>query len=151
MTYMTYLENGGAKLYPEMDVGRADGKPKVQCKCGAWAFAQTMIDVRTFNRVLTEGEKFICDGCYSSWERQKRAIDPGDNFLIRHEFRAKFAAKRLGRPDPEAEKVKLEYLEKEKERVLEDESRYASAPDDHPDKVALKSKRVEIEKRIAKG
>lgn len=148
MTYKIYLEKGGKKIFDEVDVGRADGDPAIVCGCGGRGFAHTMVDVRSFRRNLTGGAKFICDGCISKWERQRRAIDPQDNFLVRHEFRAKFAEKRLGKKDTQAEIVKGEYLKKEQKRIIEDAGFYVDAPDDHPDKIKLATARIEIEKRL---
>ena len=148
MNYKKYLNDGGKALYRTMDVGRADKAHKVLCGCGLWAFPQIMVDVRNLNPILTGGEKFVCDGCVSSWERQKRAIDPGDIFLIRHEFSAKFAAKMLGKPDVQAEEVKQEYLKKERKKIALTQKAYTTAPEDHPNKLKLEAMKTALDKRI---
>lgn len=150
MTYQDYLNSGGEELYDKIDVNQA-GKIAVRCICGQIAFSYAMIDVRNFEDHLTKGEKFICGGCYSTWERKKHKIDLTDDFLIPEEFTAKFIERQTGVKDVGAEKVRLECLEKEKKKIFEDELQYSSDSSNHPEKMALKSRRIKLEKRIKKG
>ena len=150
MTYRVYLDDGGLKLYPERDVGRADGIKKAQCPCGGWAFPQVMVDIRGFDNIMTDGTEFACGGCISSWERNLKPIEPGDKFLIRHEFRAKFIEIYRGVKDADAEAVKLEYLEREISKAIQRELIYGGEPDTNPEKIKLKARRLALEARIVK-
>lgn len=147
MTYKIYLENN-PPLYPERDVGRADGAVKTQCPCGGWAFPQIMIDVRGFHNILTDGQEFACDGCISKWERTLRPISPGDEYLIRHEFRAKFNQVKNGQPDIAAEQVATEYLQRELNKVIKNEMRVTLLPENNPEKIRLKAKRLALEAKL---
>lgn len=149
MTYQDYLDKAGEAILTEVE--NAHKKTAVRCSCGQIVWTYNMIDVRMFSDRLTNGEKFVCDGCYSTWERECRSIDEGDDFIIPEEFAAKFIEKKRGKKDAGAEKVRLEYLEKANKKLLEKEAAYINAPQNHPEKVKLKSKRVKIEDRIKKG
>lgn len=148
LSYKDYIAGGGVPLYPTKYTGRADGLFKVRCPCGSLAFPQTMVDVRSFDAVLTEGQEFACDGCISDWERNKKPLKAGDIFLVRHEFRAAFAAHRLGAADQQADAVALEYLNKELKRTKDKEKAYAEAPADDSEKIKLEDRRKALETRI---
>lgn len=143
ITYEDYLMAGNTPLYPVRPTGRVDGDVRHRCDCGGYAFAQIMVDVRSFDI----GGDFACDGCISHWERTMEPINSGDVFLHRHEWRAKFAERRLGRIDPQAETVRAYYLEKEIKLALEKEMAYSKASQSHPDKVRLKARRIALESR----
>jgi len=149
MTYKIYLDNGGEPLYDE--IPNPHNKLAVRCSCGAIVRPHELIDVRVFHHRLTNGEKFVCTGCYSTWEREKHKIDAADGFIIQEEFRAKFIETKTGRVDSGAERVRIEYLKKELDRVTNNAVAYASAPLDHPNKVRLESEKTELKKRIDKG
>ena len=111
-TYKDYLDGGGTPLYPTKYTGRADGQFKVRCACGSLSYAQTMVDIRGVDNHLTQGQEFVCDGCISKWEREKRPIKVGDTFLVRHEFRAALIETLHGGKNADAEAVALKSLER---------------------------------------
>lgn len=139
MTYQDYLDSGGASLFKTRDVGRPDGDPKHRCSCGGWDFAKFMIDVRAFDI----GDDFACGGCMSSWERNMAPIMEGDDFIIRHEWRASFIERRNGEKDDGAEWVKIHYLNREKNKAVKRENSTAG-----PEKAKLTNKRIALENRI---
>ncbi|WDI31586.1 hypothetical protein PUV54_00055 [Hyphococcus flavus] len=61
---------------------RASGagvKVKAPC-CGRWVLPVVLVDARHWPAALSGGAPFVCDGCWTQWEREGRDDGTGQAF-----------------------------------------------------------------------
>lgn len=123
ITYKEYLDGGGEVVLKSKACGRLDGRHKHQCPCGSYYHAFMIVDVSHLPDMLTGGEKFICGGCLTTWQREKRKFTDTDDFIIEQEWEMELERRNGG----DVEKMKpvvKQFLERYQRRNVEKMRQY---------------------------
>lgn len=92
-TYQDYLNAGGdhvlAERYPANN-----GRLFVICPCGRLEHPFMVWDVSALHAGFNQGQAWACDQCLTEWRREKRPIEPGDEYLVHEEQEYKWAVVR---------------------------------------------------------
>lgn len=115
MNYQQHLAQGGERVLPELDRRNDGARPDVRCPvCSGWHHPAVVLNVAALPATLTGGAEWACDACWLTWKRERRPIDPGDDFVVPEEFQHRLF-ERLG----VASQAELEeYQEKHVVRAL---------------------------------
>ena len=80
-------------------------RDRVKCGCGREVWASTMVVVRELPNELTGGADAVCDGCWTSWERNHKTVKtkkPKDHREWRKEW-----AEALGAPQSHLDQIPM--------------------------------------------
>jgi len=91
INYLSHISNGGDDTLQKL-VGYRYFCPK----CNRHANPMCILNVSTLPSI-NEGHDWVCDQCIIEWKREKKKIDPTDDFVVPQEWEVKFLEK-IGAP-----------------------------------------------------
>lgn len=76
---------------PELPMRWRDGAETHQCPvCLNWTAAAQLADVTGISASLTGGNRWVCDGCWTEWQRRQLPLSSGDDFVTAEEWFIRF-------------------------------------------------------------
>lgn len=76
---------------PVLSVRWRGGMEVHQCPaCLNWTAAAQLADVTGITADLTGGHRWVCDGCWTEWQRQQLPLSHGDDFVTAEEWFIRF-------------------------------------------------------------